>query len=42
MNQHQKLKSIEMKRERELQSPTSKVVDNWESTLHGQVTKFAN
>jgi uncharacterized lipoprotein YbaY len=39
MNLHQKLKSIETKRERELQYPTSKVVDNWESPLQGKVTK---
>jgi hypothetical protein len=39
MNLHQKLKSIETKRERELRYPASKVVDNWESPLHGKVTK---
>lgn len=39
MNLHQKLKSIETKRERELRHPASKFVDKWESPLQGQVTK---
>jgi hypothetical protein len=39
MNLHQRLKSIETKRGRELRHPASKIVDKWESPIQGQVTK---
>jgi len=39
MNLHQKLKSIETQRDRELRHPASKVVDKWESPVEGKVTK---
>jgi len=39
MNLHQKLKSIEAKRERVLKNPASKIVDEWKSPVEGKVTK---
>lgn len=39
MNLHQKLKSIEKKRDRDLQHPPFIIVDNCESPLQGKVTK---
>ena len=33
MNLHQRLKSIETKRGRELRHPASKIVDKWESPI---------
>lgn len=39
MNLHQKLKSIEAKRERVLKNPASKIIDEWKSPVEGKVTK---
>lgn len=39
MNLHQKLKSIETQRDRELRHPAAKIVDKWESPVEGKVTK---